>query len=473
MLKKKCSGISLVCWAFSALLLLVLWASPTADAQIFGKFGIKEEAELGRKFSALIRSQLPIVDDNEIVDYVEDIVERIHKEVPPMPFPVKTSVVANGALNAFAAPAGHVFVFTGLIHHVDHEAEVAGVIAHELAHVSQRHIAARIEQLQKVQIGALAGMLAGLFLGGGDAGSAVLFGSQAMAQSAVLNYSRENEREADQVGMNYFLAAGYPPEGMVGAFKKLRRMAWLGGGSLPPWLSTHPGVEERIDYLGDRIKRLPPEVRERKHDDTRFFRIRNIVRAKYFPAETSLSFFPEKNDADCMNIMGRAVALDRLNRKKEAEAVFEKALACGPMDSVVQREAGRFYFKNGKQSKAAMHLQKAALINPNDLTALFFYARLLDEAKDFKNSALYYERILRALPDHAEVHYHYGRMKGRSGDHFTGHLHLAYAALFSNDLNKARYHLGSAEKALKSIEDRRLLQEFNRYMSERAALLKP
>lgn len=473
MLMKKYSGISPIWWTICAVLLVALSVSPLAYAQIFSKFGIKEEAELGRKFSVLIRSQLPIVDDTEIVGYVEDVVERVHKEVPPMPFSVNTSVVANGALNAFAAPAGYVFVFTGLIHHVDHEAEMAGVIAHELAHVSQRHIAKRVEQMQKIQVGALAGMLAGLFLGGGDAGQAVLLGSQAAAQSAILNYSRDNEREADQVGMNYFVDAGYPPEGMVGAFEKLRKMHWLGGGSLPPWLSTHPGVEERIEYLGNRIKRLPQDVQERKHDDARFFRIRHLVRAKYYPPETALSFFPEENDDDCMNIMGRAVVLDRANRKKEAEAVFQKALACSPKDPVIQREAGRFYFKNGKQTQAAMHLQKAAMLNPDDLVAMFFYARLLDEADDFKNSALYYERILRALPDHAEVHYHYGRMKGRSGDHFTGHLHLAYAALFSNDLKKARYHLSSAEKTASSMEDRRRIQHFGQAMAERAALLKP
>jgi len=116
-----------------------------ANASYFN-FGIKEEKELGDKFNVLIRSKLPMIEDSEVVDYARDVVDRLARQMPPQPFPFSVAVVQDNAINAFAAPGGYVFVFTGLMLNMNHDSEVAGVLAHELAHVTQRHIAKRVEQ---------------------------------------------------------------------------------------------------------------------------------------------------------------------------------------------------------------------------------------------------------------------------------------------------------------------------------------
>src|SRR6056297_2966834 len=211
---------------------LVLLVSPrdVVRAGIFGDFTIRDEVELGRKFNMMIRSSMPMIEDPVVAGYVRDMVQRIARGMPPQPFALEPAVIRNGALNAFATAGGYVYVFSGLILNADHEAELAGVVAHELAHVSQRHIAQSIEQSQLAGLGTLAGMLAGAFLGtkSSEAGQAVMFGALASSRAAQLKYSREHEEEADQVGLHYLMEARYPPQGLVDAFQKIRRLSWLG-----------------------------------------------------------------------------------------------------------------------------------------------------------------------------------------------------------------------------------------------------
>lgn len=124
---------------------LFLQGAIPAQAALFGSFGVKDEKELGRKFDVLVRSRMPLVEDPEIKGYIQSIVDRLSKTFPPQPFPFTANVLLHNSMNAFAVPGGSVFVHTGLIMQLDHESELAGVLGHELAHVTQRHIATRME----------------------------------------------------------------------------------------------------------------------------------------------------------------------------------------------------------------------------------------------------------------------------------------------------------------------------------------
>jgi len=475
--QKKASFIRLAATGLLALLTL-LGPFPSGPNQawagLFGKFTIKDEVELGKKFSTLIRSKLPLAEDPEIVEYVEDVTKRLYEAMPPIPFNLETSVVRNNAMNAFAAPAGYVFVFTGLIHHLEHESEMAGVIAHELGHVSQRHIAHRIENMQLVSLGTLAGVVAGIFIGQGSdntgqAGQAMIAGSIAGGHSAMLKYSREDEREADQVGMNTLVAAGYPPSGLVGAFKKIRRQKWLGGGGMPAYLSTHPGIEERIGYLEDRIPRLPLKIQNRKDDDARFLRIQTLVRARYLDPETALPYFrgPEEGPSS-LNYLGRGIVYARLHKVSLAGEAFKNALSLAPNDPLILREAGRFHFKQGDLNLAGKYLQKAALLNPKDLMVLFYYARLLGEKGETGPAASYFERVLRKIPEDGQVHYHLGRLLGEAGHLFEAHLHLAYGALYGMDKKQTKFHQERARALAKTGEQKQKLEDFEKKFKERS-----
>jgi len=454
-----------------ASLLLASWFGREARAGFLGlgEYSIKDEAELGKKFNLLVRSQLPLVEDPEISGYVKDIVDRIVKAMPPQTFPFKTSVILHNAVNAFAAPAGYVFVNSGLVLNFDSEAEVAGVLAHELAHVSQRHIAHRIERMQTISILSIAGMLAGALLGGKQS-EAIIVGSAAAGQAAMLKYSRDDESESDQVGMNYLIAAGYPPGGLIAGFKKIQKLQWLGGsGTIPTYLSTHPALQERIGYLEQRVARLPDAYKARKEDNLRFKRVQTLLRARYSDPKIALQYFQNAEaKGNWLDIMGKAIVYERLNQMVLAKETFAKAQPLSKDDPLLLREMGILAYKTGDFNKASYLFQRVVLERRDDLMALFYYARLLGDQGQVDQASTYYQRILQKIPDDSEVHYNYGRLLGQGGKLFPAHLHLTYSALYSNNRKQTKYHLEQTEHAIRSQDDRSAYEKLKKEYDERA-----
>ena len=213
---------------------------------------IKEEEDLAREFLRYVTLQFEIIDDPIIVEYVNSVGKKILAKVPPQPFPYHFYVVKQDVYNAFATPAGHVFVYSGLIEAMDNEDELAGILAHEISHVICRHISQKIERSKLISIATLAGVAAGMLLGaagGGQAAGALTMGSMAAGQSASLAFSRENEIQADQVGMVYLTDAGYTGEGLLTVLNKIRAKQWYGSNQVPTYLMTHPAVEDRLAYI--------------------------------------------------------------------------------------------------------------------------------------------------------------------------------------------------------------------------------
>ncbi len=440
-----------------------------------GDFGIKDEKKLGEKFNVLVRSKLPLIEDPEITNYVGDMIERLTEVMPPQPFEITHGVVNHNSLNAFAAPAGYVFVFSGLILQLESEAQVAGVMAHELAHVSQRHIAKRIEAAGAASLLSLVAMLASVFLGG-EYTQGLMIGSQAAKQQAMLNYSREHEQEADEVGLGYLIDAGYPPQGLHRSFEIMLKKKWIGGrgGQIPTYLSTHPDLSERIGYISQNIQRLPKEVQERTQDDTRFRRIQTLLRARYTDPKVAIRHFQRDDSATpCLDKLGRGITLTRVNRFNEAQAAFEEGLFCSGDDALYLREYGRLKFQQGDYPGATALLQRAVSKNRRDLMAHFYLGRIMGDTGQIENAMDSFQRILRELPEDPEVHDAYGRALGRSGRYFEGHLHLAWAAFYRQDKKKTRFHAEKAEGLAKTEAQKREFEKLKTKQKERKELLNP
>jgi len=467
--------------ALLAALMLVLAPAATARADLFGdKITLRDEKKMGNDFDQIIRSRQNMVGDTYITSYVADVVARVVTGKRPMPFHIKSAVIANPMLNAFAIPGGHIYIFTGLIQAVETESQLAGVIAHELGHVSQRHVVSRIEKQKKISLLSTAGMLAGVLLGvagGGNnaaqAGQALLVGSQGAATAAMLHYSQEDEREADHVGLNSMVKAGYNPEGMPRTFEIMLKNRWYDPGSnMPSYLGTHPGTEERITYLNDRIARMPKSFLERTDDNKRLKRIQALVRARMSPATTALAYWDDKKQSEYtpMDWMGRGITLERLKRMDEAQAAFEKALSLAKNDPLVVREAGIFFFKAGQADRSVVLLQKAAIMDKTDAMALFYLARLQTEAKQYGEAAKNMRKVNELVPEDWEVHHHLGMILGESGDIFGGNLHLAYAAVYSMRLDKARDYAQRARDLAQTEEQKDKLKDLDEVIKARAAI---
>jgi len=460
---------------FIGVLALVLCLLLPAQAQaLFGSITAAEEIEMGKKFDETIHQQMSFVEDPEIIIYVKGVVDRVAATLPPQPYPIRSAVVANNSMNAFAIPGGYIYIFTGLILNVENEAELAAVIGHELGHVTQHHVAKRMEQMKYISAASVAGMVAGVLLGasgsGGSmnsVGKAVSMGSIAGAQSAFLMYTRENEREADNVGLNYLIKAGYNPNAMPHTFELMNKQRWfMSGDNIPSYLSTHPGLDERIDYLRERIRHLPADVVAREYQRDKFLRIQTILRARMSSPETALAYYDSKPKAKqtCLDMAGRGIALDRLKRQQPANQAFTEALACGPDDPLVLREAGIFFFNQGDMNKAAPLLQKAAFLNPRDVMSMFFTARIMAERKDLQGALSLMERVRQQVPEDAEVRFHLGRIKGESGDIFGAHVQLSYSFHYGHDKQKAQFHLDKAKTLAVSPAQKKELEDLQKVL---------
>lgn len=441
---------------------------PEQAAQAWGEFTLKDEKELGEKFNVMIRSRMPLVQDTEVVDYVKGIVDRLAKTMPPQPFPFTVSVIRHNAVNAFACPGGYIFVHTGLLLAMENESEVAGVIAHEMAHVTQRHIARRIESSQVISLLSVIGMLAGAFLGG-DAGAAAVTGSAAAGQAAMLNYSRNDEREADQVGMNFLTKAGYVPQGMVSAFEILSRRQWLMGSTVPTYLSTHPGLAERIKDMSVRVGRLPAAQQNKKDDNKRFLRVQALVRARYSDPQSAQQAFAKQltGPGKCTALMGMGILASRQNRINDATGYFDQALACAPEDQLIVREAGRYHYTKGNKNRGAALLQKAVSMNRNDVLALYYYARNLGDMGKSDEAVEIARQILLKVPDDGEVHEFIARLYGNQRKMFLANLHMAYSGLYENNEKKIRQFMDKAKGLAASPSDQMLMSRFEITYKER------
>ena len=235
---------------------------------------IQEEETLGQEFMKYTSRQYRMIEDPSVTRYVNHIGRKLLAQLPPQPFQYHFFVIQQDVYNAFAGPAGNIFINSGLIEAMDNEDELAGILAHEITHVKARHISHRIERSSRMQWATLAGMVAGIFLGiggSGEVGNALTVGSIAASQSASLAYSREDEMQADELGIHTLTAAGYSGAGMLTMLKKIRGKQWFGSSDVPTYLMTHPAVDERLGlsgYLDSRPSRNPET-----HDQSRQHRI--------------------------------------------------------------------------------------------------------------------------------------------------------------------------------------------------------
>jgi len=230
----------------------VVAASSAAQTHIEphkNSYSPKQDVELGLQASREVRQQMPMLNDQRTEDFAERIGDRLVQAIPAEyrqpEFRYSFDVVNLREINAFALPGGPMFLHRGMIEAAKSEAEVAGVMGHELAHVILRHGTAQATKGQKFQIGAMAGQVLGAILGG-RTGAVVSQGSQLGLGTWFLKYSREYEREADLLGAQLMARAGYDPRAMATMFETIERQ---GGGGGPEFLSDHPNPGNRVQAI--------------------------------------------------------------------------------------------------------------------------------------------------------------------------------------------------------------------------------
>jgi predicted Zn-dependent protease len=228
-------------------------------------FSPEQEYKLGRAWLRMFRSQVRTLEDPMVHDYLESLLYNLvaHSELQDRR--VDLVVVENPVLNAFAVPGGVIGVHTGLMLYAQSEDELATVLAHEIAHLSQRHFSRGVEKQKKEQPLTMAAMLAGLVLiatTGGSGGMAAMSAAQAAAIESQMRFSRANEQEADRIGMQTMVAAEMDPYAAPAMFERmLSATRYASGSRTPEFLRTHPLSESRIADTRNRARQYPKTIR--------------------------------------------------------------------------------------------------------------------------------------------------------------------------------------------------------------------
>ena len=435
----------------------------TCVGPVPGAWGItlSEERTLGRKLLNKIREQLPLIEDGEMVDYVQSVGNRIVRQLGPVTYEYRFFLIDESTPNAFAIPGGYIFLYRGLIEMMDNEGEMASILSHELAHIQARHIHQSIERGKILSIATVAGVLAGAFIGlKPDAAQALTTSVMAGAKSLQLKYSREQEEEADRLGFRYLTGAGYDAESMVSIMRKIGRGGWRGGSSIPSYLSTHPGVSERVTYLDTMVKRYhgaTPQAKAKKPQGD-FLLMQAALISEYSDPEVAKDRFKswketEERSAAATYGLGRLYL--RQGQVPQALSQLQEAARRKPDSAMVLGTLGSAYFQQGRPLEAQKTLQTALLLNPDASMAHFNLALVLKE-NGRKEEALQHlrkaEQLAQILP---EIDYHLGVLLGQMNQLGEAHFHLGRYYRQKQDWKLATFHYEKAKPLLEGSEEKK------------------
>ncbi|MGV8079627.1 MAG: M48 family metalloprotease [Syntrophales bacterium] len=430
--------------------LLVCFAIATAGTAR-AAFTLEDERKVGREFYDKMEKSNALYKEKRIQTYITGLGNSVLSHSSKAPFDFHFSVYKDSAINAFATPGGYVYVSRGLIALAENEAQLAGVMAHEIAHVNARHIARIIEKSTKVNVATLAAILAGAFLGGGSdlAAGAIAF-SLAAATTLNLQYSREHEEEADRLGLSYLIATGYDGRDMVEMMRLMRRYEYYSS-SVPSYFKTHPGTDDRIRYLDGMLQTVYRRQQGKDNLTKRFDRIRIEMALSRPDAQANYAYFRDrvrKNPASLDDRLGLAVALERTGRAAESLEIFHQILKEAPNDEDILRETGIFYVKTGRTREAVEPLRKALQLDRDDREALLYLGRAYGAMENYEAAVDLYRRLENDPPPEADILYNMAMAYGRTGR--TGDYHYFYGLFLKKNGRKdnALYHLGEALKLL-------------------------
>lgn len=374
--------------------LLLLWLVPQALAEGLpdlgeaaqSSFTALEERRLGEEIMREIRADRSYYDDAEATDYINALGNRLASRASDARQSLEFFLVQERSINAFALPGGFVGVNTGLILAAQSESELAGVIAHEVAHVTQRHIARIIAQQKQSAVMSIAALAVAVLAARSNpdiAAAATAFG-QAGAVQNLLNFTRDHEREADRVGLQILEAAGYDPRGMEIFFERMQRATRIYDiGSAPSYLRTHPLTYERIADIQNRLDRLPYR---QVQDSTDFQLVRSKIRAEFEPPAEARAFFEQslverRYLSEGASRYGLALSLVRLKdyagARKEYDALKRSARAHPMVEALgcsIRTAAG--------ETEAALNCYRDAIrAFPQQRALVYDYADLLLQAR--------------------------------------------------------------------------------------------
>jgi len=411
------------------------------------------ERKIGESIVREIRVRDPTyLDDPEVADYLNELGARLSAAVPGGRQDFEFIVLRDSTINAFALPGGFIGTHTGLLLASESESEVASVLAHEMAHGSQRHIARMLGAQQQVQLPVMIAMAAALLLGRSrpDLAQAAAMAAQGVVVQAQLSYSRDYEREADRIGFQTLSGAGFDTHAMESFFEKMQRYTRIiDDGTLPGYLRTHPVTTERIADAQARAANQP----YRQHvDSIEYHLVRAKLRAEMGEARDAVTHFSaavrdRRFASEQAANYGLVVALLRANQPLEAAAELQRLRASGLTSPMLVSLTARVRQANGDATGALAALREGTARWPHRRALGYAYATLLGELGRHGEALVHVEGQLRLYPRDPTLHELRAKTYAALGRRLQQHQAQAEVYVLRGSLPAAIEQLQLAEAA--------------------------
>jgi predicted Zn-dependent protease len=475
--------------AVTAVLILQLAAGlPAARAQTAGSelpdigtpasttLSLADEYKIGLMIVRQLREAGQIIEDPEVNEYLQSVGMRLASQAHEGAHRFTFFAVRDPGINAFALPGGFIGVNAGLFTATKSESELAGVLAHEIAHVTQRHIARSLQNAGRANMASMAAVLAAILIGAttGMPGDAVLGGvtaAQGLAAQSQINFTRANESEADRVGIGILAASGFDPVGMPDFFWTMQQRSGGAGRNIPALLRTHPVTTERIAETRDRATRMD---RPRTPESTSYALIRSRLLLETASQESELKdMFPAARSADYPSTdaeqYGRALALMRAGSPEEAVTALAALRDRRPDVTLFHTALGQAQLAAGRTQASRETLENAMQLFPRNVPVTVRYAETLMRAGDFKRAHTVLLDLFNNVPPTAEQARFTAIAANSAGDIADSFYYMSEYHVISGDLALAinQLQLAQAVPGINAVQRERFdarIRELQEYL---------
>jgi predicted Zn-dependent protease len=408
---------------------------------------LEDERQIGRMIVRGLRDSDQILEDPEVSEYIQSIGSRLSSQANNGNQRFTFFTVRDNTINAFALPGGFIGVNSGLLLETKNESELAGVLAHEIAHVTQRHIARSLAAQSRSSLVSTAAMLAailvGAAVGGGDAAMAGMAAAQSLAIQQQISFTRANETEADRVGLGILAHSGFDPNGMPAFFETLSRRAGSSELNIPEMLRSHPVTSTRIAETKERAQQLDVHP---SPDSPSYALTRERMRVLSTPPgvdprEYYNAVIVSDTDATSAQIYGKGLALMTAGQPEKAVPIFQRLRDSDPTVMQYHTALGQAQLQAGESKQSLATLARARDLFPRNVSVTVRYAESLMQVGDAKRAheiLLDLFNVVAPTPEQAKLT---ALAANAAGDVADSYFYMSEYHLMSGDLPLAMNQL--------------------------------
>jgi len=398
-----------------------------------------EEARFGRAIMADIRRRGGVLEDPQVNEYINEIGHRIAAQSNDGSQSFEFFVVEDDRINAFAMPGGFIGIHSGLIEASRNEDELAGVVAHEVAHVTQRHIARAMHANQRQGLLTTAMMLGAIILSAAGGGADVFQAGVAVAQGTAvqqrINFTRSNEHEADRIGIRALSGAGYDPHGMASFFEVMARQQPASPDRrAPEFLRTHPVTTDRIAEARVRARDYP---RVQSSDSTNYGIVKmRLIVARHDTPEMAIAYFEKRSHDNQSSIekYGLAVAYQRAGRHHDAIELFSELAASDQKVIAYHIGLGQTQINLELYSAGSKTFERAVELFPRNVPLIIAYGEHLIQLGQAEKAHELLLDLLNNVPPTPEQVRLIARAANDAGDVAEAFYYMAEYGFMTGDL---------------------------------------